>query len=189
MMDRQRFFWMSMAAVLALALSARATTIVHMNMEELTNSAQLVARGKCVASEARMDGGMIWTFTTFEVSETLKGNAARQITVRLLGGKVGHMKSTVDGVPQFRPGEEVFLFLEPTREGDLSVTAWVQGTFRVRADPQTGKESVTQDSAAFATFDPATRQFKSSGVRNMPIETFRLRVREAVERQRTGRQP
>jgi hypothetical protein len=93
----------------------------------------------------------------------------------------------VDGVPQFRPGEDVFLFLEPTRAGDLSVTSWVQGTFRVRRDAQTGAESVTQDSAAHAVFDPATRQFKAGGVRNMPVETFRLRVREAVERQGKGR--
>lgn len=186
-MRRRRFFWIPMAAALCLALSAAATTIVKMDLDELTSAAHVVARGKCLSSEARMDGGYIWTFSTFEVSETLKGNAGRQITVRLLGGKVGHMKSTVDGVPQFQPGEDVFLFLEPTREGDLTVTSWVQGTFRVRADPQTGKESVTQDSAAHAVYDPTTRQFKASGVRHMPVETFRLRVREAVERQRTGR--
>jgi hypothetical protein len=178
---------MAIAAALCLALSAAATTIVKMDLNELTNAARVVARGKCVANEARMDGGYIWTFTTFEVSETLKGSASRQITVRLLGGKVGHMKATVDGVPQFRASEDVFLFLEPTAAGDLSVTGWVQGTFRVRQDPQTGKESVTQDSAAHAVFDPATRRFKSDGVRNMPIETFRQRVREAVERQRTGK--
>jgi hypothetical protein len=178
-----------MAVALALALSAGATTIVRMNLDELTSAAHLVARGRCLASEARMDSGYIWTFTTFTVSETLKGSAPRQITVRLLGGKVGHMKSTVDGVPQFAPGDDVFLFLEPTREGDLSVTSWVQGTFRVRRDSATGKESVTQDSAAYSVFDPATRQFKLDGARNLPIETFRLRVREAVERQRTGRLP
>jgi hypothetical protein len=186
-MKRRKILWMTLAAALCLALSAESTTIVKMDLDELTSAAQLVARGRCVASEARLDGGYIWTFSTFEVTETLKGNVSRQITVRLLGGKVGHMKSTVDGVPQFRPGEDVFLFLEPTRAGDLSVTSWVQGTFRVRRDAQTGAESVTQDSAAHAVFDPATRQFKAGGVRNMPVETFRLRVREAVERQGKGR--
>jgi hypothetical protein len=187
-MKRRKILWMTIAVALCLALSAAATTIVKMDLDGLTSAAQVVARGRCVASETRLDGGYIWTFTTFEVSETLKGSAARQISVRLLGGKVGHMKATVDGVPQFRPGEEVFLFLEPTREGDLSVTSWVQGTFRVRRDAQTGQESVTQDSAAFAVFDPATRQFKANGVRHMPVEMFRQRVRDAVERQRKGRQ-
>jgi hypothetical protein len=186
-MNRQKCFWMTLVAIFFLALSAAATTIVKMDLDELTRAAQVVARGRCVASEARLEGGYIWTFTTFEVSETLKGSAARQISVRLLGGKVGHMKSTVDGVPQFRPGEDVFLFLEPTGDGDLSVTSWVQGTFRVRRDSETGQESVTQDSAAHAVFDPVTRQFKTGGVRNMPVEMFRLRVREAVERQRKGK--
>ncbi len=186
-MKQSRSFCALFAAVLTLALAAGATTIVQMNLDELTGAARVVARGKCISSEARLDGGYIWTFTTFDVGETLKGSAASQITVRLLGGKVGHMKSTVDGVPEFTRGEEVYLFLEPTRAGDLSVTGWVQGTFRVRSDVQTGKEVVTQDSAAFATFDPATRQFKQSGVRNMPVEEFRQRVREAAERQRTGK--
>ena len=186
-MNRRRFFCMPMAAALCLALTATATTIVKMDLAELTSAASVVARGRCLASEARMDGGYIWTFTTFEVTETLKGSTPRQITVRLIGGKVGHMKSTVDGVPQFQRDEDVFLFLEPTREGDLSVTSWVQGTFRVRLDPQTGKESVTQDTASMAVFDPVTRQFKPNGVRDMPVETFRQRVREAIERQRTGK--
>lgn len=186
-MKRRKVLWMTMVAALCLTLSAAATTIVKMDLDELTSAAQVVARGKCVASEARLEDGYIWTFTTFEVSETLKGSTDRQISVRLLGGKVGHMKSTVDGVPQFRPGEDVFLFLEPTRAGDLSVTSWVQGTFRVRRDAQTGQESVTQDSAAHTVFDPATRQFKAGGVRHMPVEMFRMRVREAVERQRKGK--
>lgn len=188
-MKLKRFLWMTMAAALVLALGAGATTIVRMSLDELTGAARVVARGKCLTSEARVDGGSIWTFSTFTVSETLKGSAARQITVRLPGGKVGHMKSTVDGVPQFAPGDDVYLFLEPTREGDLSVTSWVQGTFRVNHDQATGKETVTQESAAFSVFDPATRQFKKDGASNLPIETFRLRVREAVERQRTGRLP
>ena len=188
-MKRQKVLWITTAASLCVALSAAATTILKMDLDELTNAAQVVARGRCVANEARQEGGYIVTLTTFDVTETLKGGAARKITVRLLGGKVGHLKTTVDGVPQFRPGEDVFLFLEPTRAGDLTVTSWVQGTFRVRRDAQTGQESVTQDSAAHAVFDPSTRQFKAGGVRNMPVEMFRLRVREAVERQRTGRLP
>lgn len=185
--QRRKLMWILPAAVLLLGLTAAATTIVRMSLDELAGAAQVVARGRCVSSEARWDRGNIWTFTTFEVSETLKGGSPRQVTIRLPGGKVGHMTSTVDAVPQFRSGEEVFLFLEPTSAGDLSVTSWVQGTFRVRADAQTGKETVTQDTAGIAVFDPATRRFQPSGVRHMPVEEFRTRVRAAVERQRTGK--
>jgi hypothetical protein len=90
-------------------------------------------------------------------------------------------------VPRFAPGEETYLFLEPTSAGDLSVTSWVQGTFRVRRDAATQKESVTQDTGAVSVFDPATRQFKPGGARNMPVEEFREHVRAAVDRQRLGK--
>jgi hypothetical protein len=186
-MRPSKYFCISLLCGLVLAISAGATTIARMNLDELTRAAHVVARGKCVSSEARFDNGNIWTFTTFEVEETLKGSAVGQITIRLPGGKVGHLTSTVDAVPQFRAGEEAYLFLEPTAAGDLSVTSWVQGTFRVRRDAATAKETVTQDTAAVAVFDPATRQFKANGVRNMPVEEFRQNVRDAVNRQRTGK--
>ena len=94
----------------------------------------------------------------------------------------------MDGAPRFQPGEEVILFLERTRAGDFSVTSWVQGTFRIHRDPSTGQGSVTQDSSGFAVFDPATRKFRSAGVRNLPLEQFKQRVAEAVERRASGRQ-
>ena len=188
-MKNRKVLCMTMAAALCLALGASATIMVRVDFDELVKATQVVARGKCVASEARWDRGSIWTFTTIQVEETLKGSTTGQIVVRLPGGKVGHMTSTVDAVPQFHAGEEVFLFLVPTSVGDFSVLGWVQGTFRMRLDPQTGKGSVTQESAAHAVYDPVIRQFKAGGVRNMPVEMFRLRVREAMERQRKGKLP
>jgi len=174
-------------AWLLTALLARATTLKRMNMDELTHAAQVVARVQCKATEVRWDHGEVFTFATFEVSETLKGSAPREIIVRLLGGQLGHLKSTVDGVPRFAPGEEVYLFLEPTAAGDLSVTSWVQGTFRVRRDPNTAKETVTQDTGAVSLYDPSTKQFKPGGVRNMPVNEFRQRVIDAIDRQRMGK--
>ena len=172
-------------AALTFALCAGATTIVRMNLDEMTKAAHIVARGKCVASEARVADGNIWTFTTFTVQETLKGSAAGQLTIRLPGGKVGHITSTVDAVPRFRPGEEAYLFLEPTMSGELSVTGWVQGTFRIERD-DAGQEKVTQDTASIAVFDPATRKFQPNGLRNVPVGEFRRLVRDAVNRQKVS---
>ncbi len=171
------------------ALSTGATTLKRMNLDDLTQAAQTVARVKCISNEMRWDGGQIWTLTTFEVLELIKGNVPRQITVRLIGGKVGHLFERVEGVPRFTSGEEVYLFLEWHQMGDLTVTSWVQGTFRLRRDVSTLQEAVTQDTGAVTIFDPTTRRFRPGGVRNMPVEKFRQHVREAVDRQRTANQP
>jgi hypothetical protein len=62
------------------------------------------------------------------------------------------------------------------------VIGWVEGTFRISRDPRTSRETVTQDSSAFAVFDTATRSFRTEGVRRMPVEQFRARVAAAIER-------
>lgn len=134
----------------------------------MSQMAKLIVRARCVANSPAWDAGEIWTFTTFAIQDTWKGvrpGVASQLTVRLLGGSVGSLSSTVSGVPRFHPGEEVILFLEPTARGDFSVVSWIPGTFRIRHDRRTGEEIVVQDSAAFDTFNPATRQFDSAGGR------------------------
>lgn len=168
------------------AVAAQATTLVRMDLDELAASASVVARVRCLGSEVRAEGGEIWTFTRFEVLETLKGAPPREITVRLLGGRLGHLVSKVDGVPRFWEGEEAFLFLEPTRAGNLGVTSWAQGTFRIERDSQR-REVVTQDIGGLTVFDPATRQFRPGGIRRLPVEEFRQRVRAAIERHRGNR--
>ena len=132
------------------------------------------------ANRPRWDAGEIWTFTSFEIEETWSGSAPSQISVRLLGGRVGNFTSTVSGVPRFSPGEEVVLFLENTPRGDFSIVSWEQGTFRIRRDARTGDEVAVQDTAAFPVFDPATRRFETIGIHNLPMATFRSRVDAAV---------
>lgn len=162
---------------------AAATSMVYMDLDRLASAATVIVRARCVGAQGQIEGGEIWTISQFESVESLKGMPPSQITVRLIGGRAGHLVSTVDGVPRFRVGEEVVLFLEPVRTGEWSVTSWVQGTFRIRRDPQTRKENVSQDTSSVSMFDPATRQFRPGGIRNLPWEEFRQRVRDAVVRQ------
>lgn len=166
-------------------VNAAATTIEKLSVEKMADLAKTIVRAKCVSNSAQWDGGDIWTLTSFEVTETWKGSATSQITVRLLGGTVGSLTLTVSGVPRFRAGEDVTLFLEPTKRGDLTVVSWQQGTFRIVRDPRTGLEIVRQDTAAFETFDPHTRSFKATGIHDVPLEEFRAQVRAAVARRKS----
>ena len=164
-------------------LTASATTLERMSVAKMTQAAGLVVRAQCLGNSAAWDGGEIWTFTSFQVEDSWKGaptGAAQQVTVRLLGGSVGNLTSTVSGVPRFRPGEEVVLFLQPTARGDFSIVSWVQGTFRIHRDARTGAETVLQDTAAFDTYDPAARQFDAEGIRNLSVAALRLRVQTAL---------
>lgn len=173
---------------LFLPLAISATTLARLSLDDLAAAAEAVARVRCAGAEARWENGSIWTVTTFEVLETMKGNLAAEITVRLPGGRAGHLTATVDGAPRFLPGEEVVMFLESSRTGEFTIAGWAEGTFRISRDPHTRVETVTQDSSAFAVFDAATRTFHTEGVRQMPFEEFRSRLAAAIARSQEKKQ-
>jgi hypothetical protein len=168
--------------MLSTAAAIRATTLARMTLDQLTAAADAVVRVRCVDVQSRWENGGIWTVTSFDVIETMKGPLPTRITVRLPGGRVGHLTATVDGTPRFNTGDEAVVFLEGSHAGGFSVAGWVEGTFRIRRDPRTGRETVTQDSSSFVVFDTATRAFRIEGVRRMPIEQFRERVAAALSR-------
>ncbi len=178
----------AVAMLLAASGAAKATTLLRMSLAQMSRTAGAIVRARCVGNTTGWDAGEIWTFTSFEVEEAWRGAPAAQITVRLLGGRVGNLTSSVSGVPRFRPGEDVVLFLEPTPRGDYSIVSWQQGTFRIRSGGAPAFENVTQDTAAFSTFDPGTRRFEAEGIRHMPMEDFRARVYAAM-RAESGRNP
>jgi hypothetical protein len=157
-----------------------------MSIAQLATAAHEIVRARCVANTTAWGAGEIWTFTTFDVQQTWRGSASGRITVRLLGGKTEDITSTVSGVPRFRPGEEVVLFLEPIK-GELSVVSWEQGTFRIRRNIDSGEETITQDTAAFATFDPRTRRFAFSGVHGVAISDFHAQVSAAIASSNEGK--
>lgn len=165
----------------------RATTLARMDVEELTRSATLVGRARCVSNVSRWVDDLLWTLTTLEMTEIWKGQAPRTITVRLIGGRAGGRRILVEGVPRFLPGEELVVFLEPSGKDDWTVTSWAQGTFRISHVATGRTQVVTQDTAGLALFDPMTRQFRSGGLKNMPLEDLRRRVLAASRAQGGGR--
>ena len=166
------------------AIVANATTLARLGFDELAQQATAVARMRCLGAESRWENGEIWTETRFEVLERSKGALPGIVTVRMLGGSAGHLHSRVDGVPVFRAGEEVYLFLWGHEGEPYRVLGWSQGTFRISRDEQSGIEKVTQDSASAPVFDPRTREFRRGGIRNLPVAIFQLKLRKALE-QRT----
>jgi hypothetical protein len=160
----------------------RATTLQRLSLDELAADSDAVARVNFSKSASRWENGTIWTVTTLRVAETMKGNIPAEIEVRLPGGRVGHLTSTVEGTPQFHPGDDAILFLKTFSAGGFTVAGWVQGTFRISRDPRTAMETVTQDSSAFAVFDPATRTFRTEGVHRLPVAEFRVRLASAIAR-------
>jgi hypothetical protein len=181
--QRRRFLWILFLVGLALiAITASATTLSRLNLEDLALESTAVARLRGLGATSFWDQGEIWTETRFAVLEREKGVLPGVITVRTLGGRVGNLNSHVDEVPAFQRGEEVYLFLW-SREGEpYGVLGWSQGTFRILRDSRSGLELVSQDSAAAAIFDPRAKTFRRGGIRNLPVAIFRERLHKFLRR-------
>jgi hypothetical protein len=182
--DRRRFLWILFLIGLALiAIVSQATTLSRLRFQDLVHYSYSVARVRCERSRALLDNGEIWTDVTFLVLWQSKGNLPREIVVRQPGGKLLHLHSHVEGTPQFRPSEEVYLFLSGHPGREFYIVGWTQGTFRIRRDPVSNIETVTQDSAEIPVFDPATETFTREGTKNLPAEIFEQRIERETFRQ------
>ncbi len=182
--DRRRFLWVLFLIGLALiAVVAQATTLVRLRFQDLVHYSYSIARVRCVHAESVMENGEIWTDTSFRVVSHNKGYLPEEIVVRQPGGKFQHLHSHVDGTPEFRPGEEVYLFLSAHAVGQFKIVGWAQGTFRIHRDLRSGGETVTQDSAETPVFDPASSSFTKTGVKNLSVDAFEQRVHHEMSRE------
>lgn len=161
-------------------LNLNATTFIRVPPEKLAEVSTLVVRARCVGSAVQTRDGEIWTITSFEVRETWKGGAPAVIRTRLLGGRTAQLTSHVAGVPRFRAGEEVVMFLAPIRGGEYSIVSWAQGTFRIHRDPVTSGLVVTQDTASYQDPNSLSMAFEGRAVRNLPLEEFHRRIEMAL---------
>jgi hypothetical protein len=182
--DRRRFLWVLFLIGLALiAIVSQATTLSRLRFQDLVHYSYSVARVRCMRSRTLMENGEIWTDVTFRVLWQSKGYLPGEIVVRQPGGKLLHLHSHVEGTPQFRPAEEVYLFLSGRPGRQFFIVGWTQGTFRIRRDPVSNVETVTQDSAEIPVFDPATETFTREGTKNLPAEIFEQRIQRETFRQ------
>jgi hypothetical protein len=99
--------------------------------------ADLVLRGTVVqvapGRQAR-DPGALETRVTVRIASVLKGHAtAPTLTVRLPGGVEGRRSLRIPGMPGFKVGEEVVLFLERAPDGWIPA-GMSEGKFTVERD-------------------------------------------------------
>src|SRR5882757_3458299 len=121
--------------IVALAVpAANAAVAQAATFDEKVDNAAAIFLGKCVRTEAKFDptGRWIVTYATFNVEDTMKGNAAGQVTVVTPGGSVNGIHQETIGVPAFREGDEHVIFLRNTRVG-LTPLYFDQGTYNVAA--------------------------------------------------------
>lgn len=131
---------------------AGATTVQKFTVRDLAKLSDSIVLARVEDETARMDEGNkeIYTYVTLRVIEGVKGSKRNEnaknpksgdefITIRQLGGTYGKYISVVPGMPSFRKGEEVVVFLS---QKDRAGYPWVMGL-------QQGKYTVTTNEDGF----------------------------------------
>ena len=110
----------AVATVLALTMTAgvvSAMTLVPMTTAEMVDAADWVVRGTVESATTGWNesGTMVYTWTTIRVDERY-GPAAKEMPAQLVicqpGGRVDNRVCVVPGLPKYRDGENVIVFLE-----------------------------------------------------------------------------
>lgn len=118
-------------------VSASATIVLPLSLEEMTERADLVVEAVVEGSEAKWNTrkDRISTLTTLVVRSALvaDGDAPSVVVVRTLGGEVGDVGMRVAGTARFAPGERVLVFLRHSKSGQnyFTVVGMSQGKFRL----------------------------------------------------------
>jgi hypothetical protein len=132
------------AAVLAPAGAARASSVRALDLRELLAGSELVFEGRVLSREAVAEPGsrVIHTVVRFAVSQVLKGaSQAPVVELRFLGGSAGGRTLAVSDLYLPEPGETGVYFVERATGQVHPLSGWSQGHFVVRRDA-TGRERV-----------------------------------------------
>lgn len=111
----------------------------YVSTPDLARTSSDIVVAKCVSSEAKIDNntGMIFTYITFDIDESLKGTNEEKLTLKVVGGTVGDITVSSPYLPDFEPGNEVVLFLGPTNPDGYPVLQSIhRGVYRVSVDSQ-----------------------------------------------------
>lgn len=131
------------APAVFLAPPAHATTVLKVDVAGMVRLSEWVVRARVLSvtpvdlRDARHRGAdRLFTDVQLEILEAFHGDKVpARYTLRLMGG-VGRdgLAMTIPGMPSFTTGEEVVLFLEPSRDGHLPA-GLMQGVWRVIRSP------------------------------------------------------
>ena len=144
-----RLFFLIAGCVLSLADFAQATSAPEVGFSDLVKQAEVIAVGTVSEIKEQWDETRKapLTLVTFSDLTVLKGNPSTTMTLEFLGGHTPTgLVLMIPGVPQFTIGEKTVVFGAGNHRDFCPLVGVWQGLLRVRTDPQSGIETVSDNS-------------------------------------------
>lgn len=184
---------MAFAIAASVVVPAGATTLIRESLDELVRSNRTIVVGEVVDVHSywNADGTFILTDVRVAAHDVLKGNVQdRELTLTLMGGRVGETTTLIIGNAELIPGNSYVLFLNeedlPGRKA-LTVRSLVQGAFDIKIGKD-GLRAVSQANA-HPLLPDGRGSFEAEGGRDgFQLNSMVQTIREIVDNNRARRE-
>jgi hypothetical protein len=157
--------WLCLVGVLAYGPNnAQGTTVRDPSFAEMVEEADAILQGEVVEvsvyAEDYRGRAVIRTKVSLRIETSLgKAVEGEQLELRFLGGELNGRALHVDGMPKFREGERVILFVKGNYRAVCPLVGWSNGRFKILRDEDSGVDYVARNNGetvrAFAGIAPA----------------------------------
>ena len=179
---------MALAIAARVAAPARATTLRRASLEELVAGNGTIVLGEVLGARSYWNEAknFILTDVRFEISDVLKGEPkGKEITITILGGRVGDKTTLIIGGPELIPGNSYVLFLNeenlPGVKGATTVRDLVQGVFDLKIGSE-GLRAVSQANGHALVPDQRGYFEAEGGFEGMPLTAMMWSVRQIASK-------
>ena len=127
---------LSVCVALAVASlgAAHGATLQQLSLDDMIRQSTAIVRGKAQLTYSAYRGPLIYTHYTLQVTETLKGTAAKQLEFVVPGGVSNGLRQSLAGAPTLTNGQDYVLFLWTSKSGLTQLIGLSQGLFRVTSN-------------------------------------------------------
>lgn len=154
---------------------------LNISTPDLARSSADIVVAKCISSEAKLDEqtGFIFTYTTFEIDESLKGKYGDKLVLKFVGGTVGDQTVSSPFLPKFTPNEEFVLLLGPENSAGYPVLQSInKGVYRVHTT-DSGAKVISTPVSGLELFNSTTNQ-RIEGDNTLSLDDFIYSINQAL---------
>ncbi|MGF1508769.1 MAG: hypothetical protein ACFB9M_04615 [Myxococcota bacterium] len=170
---------------MTVAVPADGTVLADVPMPTMAVQAETIVRGVVQQVGARIvvlrSGHRVETRTRISVQSCWKGDCGTAVTVVEPGGETPYGRAVTHGAPRYAVGEEVVVFLERGRGGELHTYGMALGRFQVHRDAEGGAWAIRDLSDVVLARDVGSRMTLAEGsaLEVLPLSDLSEMVRRA----------
>jgi hypothetical protein len=171
------------APILLILASLPGAVVPRLDFTQMIEQSERIVHAEILGSEVAQSGDYIWTHYRVRVLDGIKGSPPTEIIVSEPGGELNGIGMAVDGAVEYRPGEEVVLFLYRTPIGFWRASGYWQGKFDVveSAGAKTMRANLDQVTLVDASPAAAGRRALAS-FDGMTLDQFKAEIRREAGR-------